>query len=245
LDASTQESESIARRRTNYLWIETSVILLVYLVPLIFTSEADMYGLTGKRPPLPFLYHALHFIITDIGQIALVLFIIWRSGDPPIRFGLKPFRIGRDLFGGILICAILRIAYHATWWSLRTFMSRERYFAIAHSGSGIGYNPPSGAPEFALLAVMCLFSGLVQELVMRAYLITRLEELLESTPMALLFSTMFFTFFHGYQGTAGVIGVAVMGLIEGVIFCLFRRLAPIALAHGFNNFIAIGNLPWL
>jgi membrane protease YdiL (CAAX protease family) len=124
-------------------------------------------------------------------------------------------------------------------------MSHDSYFAISHSGSGIGYFPPSGAPEFVLLAVMCLFSGLVQELVMRAYLITRLEELLASTPMALLFSTMFFTFFHGYQGTAAVVGVAVMGLIQGIVFCLFRRLAPIALGHAFNNFIAIGNVPWL
>jgi membrane protease YdiL (CAAX protease family) len=245
LDTTTQPSESIARQRTNYLWIEISVVLLFYLVPIIFTSEADMYGLAGKSYPVPFLYHALHFIITNIGQIALVLFILWRSGDSLLRFGLKPFRIGRDLFGGILICAILRIAYHATWWSLRTFLSHDSYFAITHSQSGRGYFPPSGALEFALLAVMCLFSGLAQELVMRAYLITRLEELLASTPMALLFSTMLFIFYHGYEGTGAVIAVAVFGLIQAIIFCLFRRLAPIALAHALNNFIAIGNIRWL
>ena len=208
-------------------------------------AEADIYGLVGKRPPLPFVCHALNFVVTDIGQIALVLFIIWRSGDFLIRFGLKPFRIAPDLFGGILICAILRAAYHATWWGLRTFLNHDSYFAIAHSGSSRSYIQPSGNPEYALLAVMCLFSGFVQELVMRAYLITRLEELLESTPMALLFSTMFFIFFHGYQGTAGVIGVAVFGLILGLVFCLFRRVVPIALAHALSNFIAIGNIPWL
>jgi membrane protease YdiL (CAAX protease family) len=179
-------------------------------------------------------------MIEYAGQIALVLFIIWRSNDPPSRFGLKPFRIGRDLFGGIVICIGLRVAHYLLWWGLRIVLSRNDYWKLVHSGIGSGSDPPFGAFEFALLAVMCLASGFVQELVMRAYLITRFEELLGSTPIAVLLSTVLFMCYHGYQGTAGVIGVALFGLIQAVIFCLFRRLAPIALAHAVNNFIAIG-----
>jgi membrane protease YdiL (CAAX protease family) len=245
LDATTEESKLNARRRTTYLWIEIGVVLLVYVVPVIFISEADIYGLRGKLRPTPFVYHALLSLIENTGYIALVLFIIWRSNDSPSRFGFQQLRIGRDLFGGIAICAVLRGMYHLIWWGLRSSLSHNEYFSLTHSGVGVGYNSPSGTPEFVLLGAMCLASGFVQELVMRAYLIARFEELFESTPVALLLSTVLFTCYHGYQDTGSVIGVVVFGVILGVLFCLFRRLAPLAIAHALNNFLSIGNVRWL
>jgi membrane protease YdiL (CAAX protease family) len=77
---------------------------------------------------------------------------------------------------------------------------------------------------------------------MRAYLIVRFEELFESTSIAVLLSTVLFVAYHGYQGTAGMISVALFGVIQAIVFCLFRRLAPISLAHSINNFIDIGRV---
>lgn len=234
-----------ASRRTAYLWIETGVVLLTCVLPLIFVSEFDVLGMGGRPEPLPFVYQALRYIVEYTGQIALVLFIIWRSNDPPGKFGLRPFKIGRDLFGGALICALLRGTYHLLWFGLRIVLSRNDYWELAHTGTGLSYHHPSGAPQFALLAVMCLLSGFTQELVMRAYLITRFEELFESTGMAIFLSTLLFTFYHGYQGLAGVIYVILSGTIQAILFGLFRRLAPLALGHALNNFIAIGQITWL
>jgi membrane protease YdiL (CAAX protease family) len=245
MDTLTQEPELHARRRTTYLWIETGVVLLVCVVPFIARSVADVHGLRPSPAPSPFVYHALLSLFENTGQIAVVLFIIWRSDDPFGRFGLRPFKIGRDLFGGIALCSLLRGTYHLLWWALRISLSRNNYFALVHSGIGSLYSSPSGNQEYILLAIMCVFSGFMQELVMRAYLIVRFEELFESTAVALFLSTVLFTSYHGYQGTGGIIGIAIFGLIQGIAFCLFRRLAPISLAHAINNFIAIGRITWL
>jgi CAAX protease family protein len=116
---------------------------------------------------------------------------------------------------------------------------------LIHSGTGLFYFLPSGPAEFALLALTCAVSGFVQELVMRAYLITRFEELFESKSVAILLSTVLFIGYHGYQGPAGVVSVALFGFILAIVFCLFRRVVPISLAHAIYNFIAIGRVAWL
>jgi membrane protease YdiL (CAAX protease family) len=80
---------------------------------------------------------------------------------------------------------------------------------------------------------------------MRAYLITRLEELVNSTALAVFLSTLLFTFYHGYEGYLAVTIIALHGLILAVAFCLFRRLAPLSLAHAAYNFFAFGGLRWI
>jgi Type II CAAX prenyl endopeptidase Rce1-like len=242
LEALAQESHVDASRRTTYLWIETGTILLAYLAPLIFSSEASMYGLGGRRLPVPFVYHSLQFIVSNIGQIAFVLFIIWRSNDPLSLFGIKPFKPAKDLLGGVILCAIQLGAYRLLWWALRHFLSRYNYSLLVYSGSRLLYIRPHGSQEFALLAVMCAASGYVQELVMRAYFLVRFEELFKSTPVAFLLSTVLFIAYHGYQGSGGVIGVALFAIIQATVFCVFRRLTPVAISHAIYNFVVIGQI---
>jgi membrane protease YdiL (CAAX protease family) len=232
-----------AHRRTTYLWIETGVVLLACVAPWLFNSLLDLKWPTWGSTE-PFVRHALYYIFHDSGEIAVVLFIVWRSGDPLSRFGIRPFRFGKDVFGGIAFYAVIRGAYHVQRWAFHTFLSRHSYLALLHTGVGTDVANPSGAPEYVLLGVYCLLSGYAQELVMRAYLITRFEELLESTSLALLLSTVLFACYHGYQGDVGIVGAAIFGLIQGVLFCLFRRLGPLAVAHGLNNFIAGGSVLW-
>jgi hypothetical protein len=242
LEATIQEPDATARRRTTYLWIEVGVVLLACVAPLIVTSIDYIY-VARAGWSMPFSYYTLFHLITAAGQIALILFIIWRSNDPFSRFGIKPFHVGRDIFGGIAVLAILYAAHYLLWWGIRACLSRNGYLALMHTRSGPSYELLSGPPHFVLLAAMSMASGFSQELVMRAYLIVRFEELLHSTAVAFLLSSVLFACYHGYEGTAGIIDVAVFGMIQGVIFCLFRRLSPIAFAHALDLFILIGRLP--
>src|SRR5580704_11579413 len=111
-----QESDLNSSRRTHYLWIELAVVLAACLAPWMFTSVADVYGLRGVSSVIPFEYHALNFIVSYTGIIAVILFIIWRSNDPLRRFGVAPFQIGRDLVGGIAIGVILRVVSRLLYW---------------------------------------------------------------------------------------------------------------------------------
>ena len=85
-----------------------------------------------------------------------------------------------------------------------------------------------------LVAYQCL-TGFSQELVFRAYLITRLERLLSSTWLAAALTTGLFAVWHVYQGPLGTIHAAAVGLVSAIAFCWFRRLWPLWIAHAANN----------
>lgn len=237
----TQEGGTASLSRKGYLWIETCLVVLVCVVPPIFISEADVLGLGGPAQPTAFVYHAWRHLVENTGEIALVLFLIWRSNDSFSKFGFKRYHIGKDLLGGILILVIQWVIPVLTWLILWAALPRQYYHAISHSFSPPGFESPAGTPQYVLLAVYCAASGFAQELVMRAYLIVRFEELVDSTMAAYLLSTVLFVLYHGYQGGRAIIGISEFGLLFGLIFCRFRRLAPLAIAHALSNFLVIGN----
>jgi membrane protease YdiL (CAAX protease family) len=110
---------------------------------------------------------------------------------------------------------------------------------LEHSASM--YVAPRGGPEgpleYLLLLVTVVVGAFAEELVMRGYLIARLERLLKSTIVAVLISTALFASYHLYQGAQGAIGAGATGLVYAAAFCLSRRLWPICFAHALHNFV--------
>lgn len=235
----TQAPSEETRRRHFELWMEVSVVLLVCVVPFLSNSLADIY-LTGYPGYYSFERHALTSFVESTANIALVAFIIWRSKEPLIHFGLRQFRLLPDLSIAIGIWVIYRMIYHLVWVVLPVLLSRENYRELVRYHFEHNYASPTGVREYVLLAAISLANGIAEELVIRAYLIPRLEELLDSTALALLLSTVLFTSYHGYQGTASLIGIAILGLVQGTAFCVFRRFAPVALSHALQDFLALG-----
>ena len=80
-------------------------------------------------------------------------------------------------------------------------------------------------------------NGFAEELVMRAYLLVRLERLLSSTWLAVVVTTTLFASYHIYQGTTVMIGTAAFGFVLALAFCWFRRLWPLCLAHAVWNIL--------
>jgi membrane protease YdiL (CAAX protease family) len=226
------------KRRQFELWIETGVVLLVCVAPSLFSSIAAFYQ-PGRLYQNTFLYHAISSLFHSAVDAALVLFIIWRSRDPLASFGLRRFRFVPDVLGGIGVWAIGRGAVRLVWIILPLIIGHENYRYLLWHQSHPSYPPPSGGQEYALLAVYSLAVGFSEELLGRAYLITRLEELLDSKGLALLVSTVLFACLHVYQGDLGVIGAATFGLVQGIVFLLFRRLGPLVVAHGLQDFVAV------
>ncbi|HZZ42604.1 MAG TPA: CPBP family intramembrane glutamic endopeptidase [Tepidisphaeraceae bacterium] len=230
-------SESLAsnagRARAN-LWIETGVVFLVCVAPVAFNSMAEIYlGVIPSRSPM--VADSLGNILFRAGKIALVLYVIARSPDSFARFGLRPFRIVRDLVGGVAVWGVLRLAHRIVRWAgpvLYTWLHVVRH--PYHPDPG-----PSTPGQYVLLAFSMAAVGIEEELIYRAYLITRFEELFESTTIALLLTTVIFATNHGYQDPVNMLGHVVFGLVEGSVFCLFRRFTPVALAHALDDFIII------
>jgi len=91
--------------------------------------------------------------------------------------------------------------------------------------------------SYVLLIAASLANGFAEELVLRGYLLTRLERLLGSTWAAVLITSLLFACYHLYQGLGPTIGVAAVGLMYGGAFCRVRRLWPLVLAHAATDII--------
>ncbi len=102
----------------------------------------------------------------------------------------------------------------------------------------------AGLESFVFWFMTLLFSlianSIAEELVMRAYLIDRLERLFGNEWSAVLVSAVLFGSYHLYQGFwVGFVGATLTGLIFAVYFARYRRLFPLIIAHTIVNLLCV------
>jgi membrane protease YdiL (CAAX protease family) len=73
--------------------------------------------------------------------------------------------------------------------------------------------------------------GVAEEIIVGAFVLTRLRQLGWSNPRALGAAAVLRGSYHLYQGYGGFIGNAVMGLVFGWWFQRTRRVVPLVVAH--------------
>ncbi|RXA21941.1 CPBP family intramembrane metalloprotease [Methanosarcina sp. MSH10X1] len=96
-----------------------------------------------------------------------------------------------------------------------------------------------------LTVVMVFFVGLVEEIIFRSILQTRLN-IIFGTWRAILLSSILFGFMHsGYGVFYEVLYTSFVGAIIGYIFYKTRSLPLITLVHGFVNVFVFGVIPHL
>ena len=165
-----------------------------------------------------------------------VLYLIWRSGEPFSGFGLKPPIWGWDLFIGLMIWLVDYFMCTRLW---RGFSYLIYFPDSLNTGGADRAHSPRETGDYILLFVASCANGFAEELVMRGYLIPRFERLLGSTWMSVILTAILFGSYHVYQGVSAAIGVAIAGLLYGMLFCFFRRLWPLAMAHALFSFFTI------
>ncbi len=227
--ANSPESGS---RTTAQLWIEVFAVLALAYVMALFSA---ITAITGWLPEhrSPFTYHMAYLIVRSLQVAAPVLVIMALCGDSWQTFGIVRPRWIIDALGA---CAIWLVAMMARQFVM-SFLPRSMLGGLA-SVHAAHFAGSEGIAGFLLLLVACGAGGFAEELVMRAYLIPRLERLLSSTWFAVVVTTTLFASYHIYQGTAGTISAAASGLVYAIAFCWSRRLWPVCLAHALHNILA-------
>lgn len=220
-------------------WAETGFVLLVVVVPELFESfTSQIRGHHGD--PGPFWVQAWYLVIRSAGAVALVIYVLSRSGRQWRIFGFRRPRFS-DLAWGVILLMVAYLFQHVVWIWIRIFADPQTMTALVRRDTSV-FATPSGGLDYTLLGVMSLANGLAEELVMRAYFITRLRLLLCSNTAAVAISTLLFTAYHSYQGAGALISIGVIGLTFGIAFCVFNRLAPLVVAHAILDFWAIASL---
>lgn len=150
----------------------------------------------------------------------------------------------------------------ASWWRVAGLGVLLFIFIVVYSATVgpalskavadfTGTSPTLGGEYFAsmkgnlslfllLLPFTWLFAAFGEEFFYRGYLMTRFAQFMGegrlAWTIALLAQAAIFGAAHAYQGPAGMVGTAIMGLISGVATLLWQRnLWPAIIAHGLTD----------
>ena len=212
--------------------VEVSVFLLL-IVPSMIISFFVV-----KQGGISFVLVAFSSILRDLAMVSLILFFLWRNGEPLELIGWKFKNARKEAVLGI--------------WLFIPF-----FFGAGLIENGLrmaGFTAPAtpmpsliaekNTAEFLLATVLVMVVALAEETIFRGYLLLRFKSIMASTA-AVLTSAVIFSLGHGYEGSAGVITVGVMGVVFALIYLWRQSLVAPVVMHFLQDFIGIVLVPML
>jgi membrane protease YdiL (CAAX protease family) len=214
--------------------IELGVFLLLLLPSLLL---ALILGAgPGERS---FVVAAAATIARDVAVVALILFFLWKNGEPLERIGWRARGAGREAALGL---ALFTPMFIGALLVVRVLVGLGLSGPESAAGASLA---ASGRGQAGLGSLLVLVIALAEETVFRGYLLLRLEAATGSFPRAAAISSTIFALGHGYEGIAGVLTVGLLGLSFALLYRWRGSLvAPVTL-HFLNNLVAIVVVPAL
>jgi len=87
-----------------------------------------------------------------------------------------------------------------------------------------------------------LLNPFFEELIVRAYLMTEVQDLTGSSALAILVSVIVQFSYHLYYGWAGAISLSFQFLIFALYYARSRNISPVIVAHGLFDIYGIVRL---
>ncbi|MCW2651284.1 MAG: amino terminal protease self-immunity [Mycobacterium sp.] len=174
---------------------------------------------------------------------ALGLYLLWRSGLGPSVIGLGRPRWRPDVLGGVGLAALIGLP------------GLGLYVLSRLIGLSASVEPSTVSDTWwrvPVLIATAFANGWAEEVVVVAYLITRLRQLGMGDRAAIVCSSLLRGAYHLYQGFGAGLGNLAMGLVFGYVWRRTGRLWPLIIAHGLIDTVAFagyalakGHLGWL
>ncbi len=192
-----------------------SAILSLFEAPIAGTTVA-----AANQSPL-FARQVLGFVF-GLAPVFLVLHLVRRAGETPAVIGMAWDRPRSDLARGLLLAGVVGVAGIGIYLGA-VALGVNRFVVPAP--------PPGHWWTYPAVAMHALEAGLVEEVIVLGYLITRLQQAGASAGGAVAASAVLRGSYHLYQGFGGFVGTAAMGLLFGWLFVRTRRTWPFVIAH--------------
>jgi membrane protease YdiL (CAAX protease family) len=218
--------EPAADRRT--LAEEVVVVLMLSLLlsavrAVISLVTAPVSGIVvfASDQSVRFVDQIVDFVF-GLAPVLLVWHLVRRSGEGIEGIGLALDRPREDVRRGVVLFVIVGIV------GIGAYLA-----AVAlNVNRSVVPAPPLGhwwtVPALVLNAAQ---AALLEEVIVLAYLITRLQQLGWSDRAAIVASAVLRGSYHLYQGWGGFTANVVMGLLFGWLFTKTRRAWPFVVAH--------------
>jgi membrane protease YdiL (CAAX protease family) len=168
-------------------------------------------------------------VLQLVGWGALGAYLLIRGGIALRAVGLDARRPGRDALGAAGLAALIGVP------------GLGLYLAARALGVSVTIAPTTLDATWwtvPVLVASALANSWAEEVVMVAYLITRLRQLGWSENGSLLAQALLRGAYHLYQGLGGFVGNVVMGLVFGRVWQRTNRLWCLVGAHALIDVVA-------
>lgn len=211
--------------------VEVSVFIFLIMPSMALSFFAVKEGTLG------FTLVAFSTMLRDLALLSLILFFLWRNGESMAAIGWSAKKIWREITMGVLMFVPFLFGTN--------FLEQ----ALLHIGFSTPKTPlPSmeatgGILESVLGMVLVAIVAIAEESIFRGYLILRFRAIGASMSQAVILSALIFSLGHGYEGSAGVITVAVIGIVFAVVYLWRQSLVAPVVMHFLLDLISIVILP--
>jgi len=206
-------------------------------------QQALLVGSMAPGRPLLDLSLQLASLLLSLAPVALVFYLLARSGESPSAIGLDATRPASDVGRGVVLAAVIG------------GLGLGLYLAAFHLGVNLNVVPenlPAVWWRIPVLILDGLQNGILEEIVVLAYLLHRLDQLDWSPASAIALSAVLRGSYHLYQGLGGFLGNAAMGVVFAILYRRWGRVTPFIVAHSLIDAVAFvgyavlhGHVSWL
>jgi membrane protease YdiL (CAAX protease family) len=189
-------------------------------IDLLSAPIAGVYVAAGNQST-EFAKQVAGFVF-GLAPVFLVLHLLRRSGEGVRTIGLDGDRPGLDLGRGLVLFAIVGTVGIGVY--LAAVALEINRFVVPVPPLGHWWTIPA-------LVLNSAGAALKEEMIVVAYLVTRLGQLGWSDRRAIIASGFLRGAYHLYQGLGGFAGNLAMGLLFAWLFTKTRRAWPFVIAH--------------
>ena len=182
-------------------------------------------------------------IATGVAPALLVFYLLARNGERPSSIGVDASQPGRDLLRGAGLAALIGGCGLGLY--ILAFKAGISLDIVAASLPAVWWRIP-------VLLLSALQDGILEEVLVVGYLLSRLRLLSVSPAWAVAIGAVLRGSYHLHQGIGPFIGNVIMGVIFGVLFLRWQRTNPMIIAHMLINSLAFigytllaGHVSWL
>lgn len=202
--------------------------------------------LNGSRAPgRPWLDLVLQLLGIGFGlvPVLLVAYLLHRSGESLKSFVFRARRVRVDVLRGVLLAAVVGGTGLALY--LLSYAAGVNLTVVAESLPDVWWRVP-------VLVLSAVQNALLEEIVVVAFLMRRLDQLGWRPRSTLVCSALVRGSYHLYQGLGGFAGNAAMGLLFGHLYQRWGRVGPLVIGHALIDVVAFvgyallaGHVAWL
>ena len=223
-----------------------SLVLLIGSLTAPKALSAQHVVINGSQAPgRPWFDLSLQLvsIASGVAPALLVFYLLARNGERPSSIGVDASEPGRDLLRGAGLAALIGGCGLGLY--ILAFKAGISLDIVAASLPDVWWRIP-------VLLLSALQDGILEEVLVVGYLLSRLRLLGVSPAWAVAIAAVLRGSYHLHQGIGPFIGNVILGVIFGVLFLRWRRTNPMIIAHTLINSVAFigytllaGHVSWL